>query len=229
MIITIDGQIATGKSTVAKGLAREIGYIFMDTGAMYRCLTYAALKKQVNLDNPQVLAQFLHDFKFVMRIKHEAKHYFVDDEDVTDKIRLAEVTAAVSQVSAKKEVREKLVALQRELTQGVNCVVEGRDMGSVVFPNAEIKVFLTGRPEVRAKRRYDELKAKYPDASVNLTLEQTLQEINQRDHYDMNREISPLRQPPGALVVDTSDKTIGDVILEILEYKDSLKTRRPST
>lgn len=229
MIITIDGQIATGKSTVAKALAREIGYIYVDTGAMYRCLTYAALKRKINLDNPEELAQFLHDFKFVMRIKHETKHYFVDNEDVTDKIRLGDVTAAVSRVSAIKEVREKLVALQRELAEGVNCVVEGRDMGTVVFPRAEIKVFLSGRPEVRAKRRFDELKAKYPEESTNLTMEQTLQEINQRDTHDMNREISPLKQASDALVVDTSDKSIGDIVLEILEYKDSLKTRRPKT
>lgn len=227
MIITIDGQIATGKSTVAKALAREIGYIFMDTGAMYRCLTYAVMKRKINVDNPEELAQFLKNFKFVMRIKHETKHYFVDDEDVTDKIRLGEVTAAVSKVSAIKEVREKLVALQRELAEGVNCVVEGRDMGTIVFPQAEIKVFLTGRPEVRAKRRYDELKQKFPQESENLTMEQTLQEINDRDAYDMNRAIAPLKQPAGALVVDTSDKTISDIVLEILEYKDTLKTRRP--
>lgn len=226
MIITIDGQIATGKSSVAKALAREIGYIYIDTGAMYRCLTYAALKKKVNVDNPEELARFLQDFKFVMRIKHEVKHYFVDEEDVTDKIRQTEVTAAVSKISAIKEVREKLVALQRELASGVNCVVEGRDMGSVVFPNADIKVFLTGRPEVRAKRRFDELKSKFPNECLNLTLDQTLQEINQRDAYDMNRDISPLKQPSGAFVVDTSDKSIGDVVLEILEYKDSLKARR---
>lgn len=226
MIITIDGQIATGKSTIAKALAREIGYIYMDTGAMYRCLTYAALKKKVNVDNPEELAQFLSDFKFVMRIMHETKHYFVDNEDVTDKIRLSEVTAEVSKISAIKEVREKLVTLQRELAEGVNCIVEGRDMGSVVFPEAGLKIFLTGRPEIRAKRRFDELKAKFPEETANLTLEQTLKEINERDHYDMNRPISPLKQPTGAFVVDTSDKTIQDVVLEILEHRDSLKTRR---
>lgn len=229
MIITIDGQIATGKSTIAKTLAREIGYIYMDTGAMYRCLTYAVLKKHIDVDNPEELAKFLREFKFVMRIKHEAKHYFVDNEDVTDKIRLGDVTAAVSKVSAIKEVREKLVALQRELAEGVNCVIEGRDMGTTVFPEAGLKVFLTGRPEVRAKRRFDELKSKFPEESANLTIEQTLKEINERDHYDMNRSISPLKQPAGAFVVDTSDKSIQDIVLEILEYKDSLKTRRSKT
>lgn len=225
MIITIDGPIATGKSTIAKALAKELGYIYFDTGAMYRCLTYGILRDKVDIHNPQALVQFLKNFTFDIKIKLGEKRYYVDHEDVTEKIRNAEVTASVSKVSAIREVREKLVAMQRQFAIGVNAVFEGRDMGTVVFPNAQIKVFLTGRPEVRAKRRFEELRAKFPEEMKHLTLEQTIDEINKRDAYDMNREISPLKQAEDALVLDTSDLSIADIVFHILEFKDTLKTR----
>ena len=129
MIITIDGPIATGKSTIAKRLANEIGYIYFDTGAMYRCLTYGMIKNKVNSDDPQALAQFLKDFVFEIKIKRGDRLYFVEGEDVTLKIRGSEVTSHVSKISAIPAVREKLVALQREWAVGVNAVFEGRDMG----------------------------------------------------------------------------------------------------
>ncbi len=135
------------------------------------------------------------------------------------------MTNHVSKVSAIKAVREKLVALQRQLAVGVNAVFEGRDMGTVVFPDAHVKVFLTGRPDVRAKRRYDELKSKFPEDTKDLTLAQTLKEINDRDAYDMTREISPLRQADNALVIDTSDLSIKEIVLLITEYRDSLKAK----
>ncbi len=225
MIITIDGPIATGKSSIAKALAQELGYIYFDTGAMYRCLTYGVLKQGVDVDNKEALDSFLAHFNFDIKLKHGEKRYFVGDEDVTDAIRGAEVTNLVSKISAMKVVREKLVTLQRDFAIGVNAVFEGRDMGTVVFPNAQIKVFLTGRPEVRAKRRFDELRAKFPEATKDLTLEQTLDEINRRDAYDMSREISPLKQAADAYVIDTSNLSIADIVFNILEYKDTLKTR----
>lgn len=225
MIITIDGPIATGKSTIAKALAREIGYIYFDTGAMYRCVTYGILKNKVNVDNPEQLKKFLESFNFEIKIKHGERRYFVESEDVTDKIRLDEVTSTVSKVSALHPVREKLVALQREHAVGVNAVFEGRDMGTVVFPEAQVKVFLTGRPAVRAKRRFDELKNKYPEQTKDLTLEKALEDLNRRDNLDTTRELSPLKQAPDALVVDTSDLTIDEIILKILEFKDTMKTR----
>lgn len=225
MIITIDGPIATGKSTIAKALAREIGYIYFDTGAMYRCVTYGILKHQINFDDPESLKHFLDTFSFEIKIKHGDRHYFVDQEDVTDRIRLDEVTTAVSKVSAIRSVREKLVALQREHAVGVNAVFEGRDMGTVVFPDAQVKIFLTGRPEVRAKRRFDELKNKYPEESKDLTLEKALEDLNRRDKYDTTREESPLKQAPDALVIDTSDLSVEEIIFRILEFKDTMKTR----
>lgn len=225
MIITIDGPIATGKSTIAKKLAQKIGYIYFDTGAMYRCLTYAILKHNVNIDNPQDLDQFLKEFNFQIKVKHGDRFYYVDNEDVSLKIRGEEVTANVSKISAIGAVRDKLVLLQRELAVGVNAVFEGRDMGTVVFPNAQLKIFLTGRNEVRAARRFAELKAKFPEETANLTQEKVLEEINKRDDYDSHRELSPLIQAEDACVVDTSNLTVDEIILKILEFKDTIKTR----
>lgn len=225
MIITIDGPIATGKSTIAKTLARELGYIYFDTGAMYRCLTYGIMKNKINPDDLAALEEFLKNFAFDIKIKLGEKKYYVENEDVTEKIRGSEVTSQVSKVSALKPVRDKLVALQRQHSIGVNAVFEGRDMGTVVFPKAEVKVFLTGRPVVRAKRRFDELRSRFPEETKNLTMEKVLEEINQRDAYDTNRELSPLKQAPDALVIDTSELSVSDIIFTILEYKDTLKTR----
>lgn len=229
MIITIDGSIGTGKSTVAKKLAAEIGFIFFDTGAMYRCLTYGVLKNKIDINDAAALANFLKNFTFEIKIKHGERHYLVEGEDVTLKIRGAEVTSNVSRVSAVSAVRDKLVALQRELAVGVNAVFEGRDMGTVVFPQAQLKIFLTGRPEVRAARRLAELKAKFPEESANLTLEQSIKEINARDESDSTREIAPLKQAEDACVIDTSDMTIDEVILKVLEYKDTIRTRLKKT
>lgn len=224
MIITIDGPIATGKSSIAKALAKEIGYIYFDTGAMYRCVTYGILQEQINPDNPEELKKFLQNFHFEIKIKAGDKHYFVSGEDVTNKIRGEEVTSAVSKISALPEVREKLVALQRHHAEGVNAVFEGRDMGTVVFPQAELKIFLTGKPEIRAKRRYEELRAKFPTETAQLTLEQTLEEISRRDAYDTTRTISPLKKAPDAHEIDTSNLSVAEIVLLILEYRDSMKT-----
>lgn len=227
MIITIDGPIATGKSSIAKALAKEIGYIYFDTGAMYRCLTYGILKEKVNPDNAQELLDYLERFHFDIKIKQGDKHYFVENEDVTDKIRGDEVTSNVSKVSAIPAVREKLVALQRKHAEGVNAVFEGRDMGTVVFPKAFLKIFLTGSLEVRAKRRFDELRAKFPKETEELTLAHTLEEINRRDQYDINRENSPLKKAPDAYEIDTSNLSIREIVTIILEHRDALKTKLP--
>lgn len=221
MIITIDGPIATGKSSVAKHLATRLGYIFFDTGAMYRVVTFGVLKHRVNYSDPEELKKLLDNFVFNFKIQHGEKHYFVDNEDVTEKIRSNEVTANVSKIAALKAVRAKLMVLQREMAEGVNAIFEGRDMGSVVFPNADLKIFLSGRLEERAKRRFQELKEKFPDQAVNMTLEKLKEEIQARDYYDSHREIAPLVQAEDAYVIDTSDLSIEDVVDKIIEYKDS--------
>lgn len=228
MIITIDGPIATGKSSIAKKLSEQIGYIFFDTGAMYRCLTYALIKHKVNIDHLEELKKFLETFNFHIKIHHLERRYIVEDEDVTNQIRGKEVTALVSKVAALGAVRDKLVALQRELSLGVNAVFEGRDMGTIVFPNAHLKIFLTGRPEVRARRRFEELRAKFPEETKNLTVEETLEDLLQRDTYDSTREISPLQKAPDAFEVDTSDLSLEEIVDRILDIKASLKAHKIS-
>lgn len=220
MIITIDGPIATGKSTIAKKLAQKLGFIHFDTGAMYRCLTYALIKDKVDVEDPKKLEQFLETFIFDIKLINGEKHYFVSHEDISDKIRKEEVTSLVSKISAIGSVRKKLVALQREWGEsGVNAVFEGRDLGTVVFPHAPLKIFLYGRPEVRAKRRYEELRAKFPEDTKELSLEKTIEDINRRDLYDSTREISPLKQADDAHLIDTSDLTIEEIVNKIIQLK----------
>lgn len=223
MIITIDGPVATGKSTVAKKLANAIGYIYFDTGAMYRSLTYAILKENINIENREELESFLKRFDFDIKIKHGERRYLVGQEDVTDLIRLDNITSQVSRISANPTVREKLVEYQRSLAKGVNAVFEGRDMATVVFPDAGLKIFLTGRLEVRAARRFEELKAKFPEQSKDLTLEKAMEDVQARDEYDSKRDVAPLVKAADAFEVDTSDLTVDEVIYRILEIKDLRK------
>ncbi len=225
MIITIDGATGTGKSTVAKTLASNLGYVFFDTGAMYRCVTYGILKHKININDAATLDAFLKDFEFKVRIRFGERYYYVDNEDISLKIRGTEVTSKVSQISAIPAVRAKLVDLQRKLAIGVNAVFEGRDMGTVVFPDAQLKIFLTGSIEVRAARRLAELRAKFPEESHVLTLEQLIKDITNRDTTDSTRETSPLKPASDACVIDTTNLTIDQVVLKILEFKDSIKTR----
>jgi len=138
------------------------------------------------------------------------------------------VTSLVSQVATIPEVREKLVGIQRQWAVGVNAIFEGRDMGTVVFPKAELKIFLTGRPEVRATRRLAELKTRFPEEMKDLTLDQALEDINRRDVIDSTREISPLKKADDAFAIDTSELTPDEIVMKILECKDSLKGRKSS-
>lgn len=225
MIITIDGPVATGKSAVAKKLAAAIGFIFFDTGAVYRTITYGLLKKKIDFHRPEELVPFLSSFELEMKVVRGEKTYFFEKEDITKKIRGSEVTQIVSEIAAIKMVREKVALILKDISHGVNAVFEGRDMGTVIFPEAALKVFLTGRPEVRAQRRFDEIKNKYNEEFKDFDFQKCLEETNKRDLYDMTRENSPLRQAEDAYVIDTSDLTIDEVVKEILDYKDSLKTK----
>jgi CMP/dCMP kinase len=229
MIITIDGPVATGKSTLAKRLASSIGYIYYDTGAMYRTVTYGILQEHIDIDNPEQLQDYLQNkFACDIRMKLGERRYFLGKEDVTDKIRFQHVTSEVSRISANPKVRDKLMETQREMSKGVNAVFEGRDMGTIVFPDAGLKIYLTGRPEVRAKRRFDELKAKYPEDSKDLTLEMALKDIEARDSYDSKRDVAPLVKANDAFEIDTSDLTEDEIVYKILELKDTRKTKIPA-
>lgn len=218
MIITLDGKVATGKSTIAKMVAEAIGFIYFDTGAMYRALTYGLLKKNVSIEDAPPLQYFLESFTFDIKNHKGHRRYFFEQEDISEAIRGEKVTSIVSSVSALRPVREKLVAIQREMAVGINAVFEGRDMGTVVFPQATLKVFLTGDSAVRAKRRYEELVTKFPEEKAHLSLESCLAEIEKRDALDSTRENSPLREPEGALVIDTTLLSPKEVVKKILDH-----------
>lgn len=215
MIITIDGPAGTGKSTVAKKVAQQLNFIYCDTGAMYRAVTYFMHQNRIAVDDHLQLEKLLEDFSFRIEEIDGKKYYFANGEDVTEKIRSRRVTADVSAVSAVGVVRDKLVVVQRRFAEGSDAVFEGRDMGTVVFPDANLKIFLTATPEVRAERRYLELKAttKMP---LKMTFDEVLADIIRRDNYDSSREISPLKQAEDAVVVDTSYMTINEVITAII-------------
>ena len=209
IIVAIDGYSSCGKSTIAKALAKYAGYTYVDTGAMYRATALYALRSMPNL------AQSGKDFKnedIVSILKNiqigfvqteEGQHVTLNGEDVERYIRTLEIGNLASQISTIKEVRAFLVAQQQEMGKQKGIVMDGRDIGTVVFPNAELKLFLTASPEVRAQRRYDELKVK----GENPVWEDVLADVNDRDYRDTHRAESPLRQAEDAVVVDNSQMT----------------------
>lgn len=204
--IAIDGHSSCGKSTMAKDLAREIGYIYVDTGAMYRCVTLYALRHglfapdgAVNEERLRALLDDI-DISFTLNAATGRPDACLNGENVEGEIRSMEVSARVSGVAALPFVREKLVAAQRKMGRDKGVVMDGRDIGTTVFPDAELKVFVTASPEVRARRRYEELKAKGQAAPF----EEVLANVNARDYADSHRAASPLRQAPDALTLDNS-------------------------
>lgn len=216
-IITIDGPAGSGKSAVAKAVAEALGFLHVDTGAMYRAVTYAVLSHRLRTTDEISMETLLEAFSFTIRGSGSARRYLLGEEDVTEAIRSSAVTGLVSEVAAMPQVRQRLVALQREIGQQENAVFEGRDMGTVVFPNARLKIFLTASPEVRARRRYAELQATHPQQLQDKSFESLLQDINRRDLYDSTRSLSPLKADPQAKVIDTSELTIQQVVDKIID------------
>lgn len=212
MIITIDGPAGTGKTTVARLVAEKLGFLFFDTGAMYRAVAYGLIQRKIDFKDASALEAFLKQFHFEIRSEKGAKKYFMDGEDVTDVIRTPEVNRHVSEVSAHVLVRNALLAIQREFGKGKNAVFEGRDMGTVVFPKADLKIFLTARAPVRVERRYKEFKEK----RVLADEAEVMRELLERDQKDSTREIAPLKQAEDAYLIDTSDITIDEVVSIIL-------------
>jgi CMP/dCMP kinase len=224
MIITIDGPAGTGKTTVAKNLAQELGYTYFDTGSMYRAITYGIIQNKIDPDDENALQAFLKSHPVTIETHFNEKRIFLAGIDVTSKIRTQEVTDLVSKVASLRAVRDTLVATQRLLSKGVNAVFEGRDMGSVVFPDADIKIFLTASLEVRAKRRYNELIAKHPE-DTTLTLNGILADIDRRDKYDASRDISPMKQADDSILIDTSNLSCDDVINCIINITKDLQDK----
>lgn len=216
--IAIDGPASSGKSTVAKILAKEFNYIYTDTGAMYRAITYLAIKHQVPFADEERLVKLIHDYPLSFVQKTDGQHVLVADQDVTAEIRQPDVTQAVSEVSAHQKVREALVSIQRKIGENGGVVMDGRDIGTAVLPNAEVKIFLVASVTERAQRRYKENIEK----GIPSVLETLTQEIQARDHYDSTRKVSPLKQAVDAVRIDTTGKSIPEVVQAI---KDIVKEK----
>lgn len=206
--IAIDGPSAAGKSTIARRLARECDYIHLDTGAMYRCIAYKALNQGVALDDEAALGGLIDQTEIRLTPQGQV---FLDGEEMKDKIRSDAVSMAASQVSSWKIVRQKLVERQQKMARDKGVVMDGRDIGTVVLPDAEIKIFLTASPQARAQRRFLENQQK----GISSDYQQLVAEIAQRDKQDTERVNSPLRQAEDAVGIDTSEMTIDEVVAAI--------------
>ena len=210
--IAIDGPAGAGKSTIARLVAKEKGFIYVDTGAMYRGLAVHFLKKGIQPEDTEKIKEACRDAQVSIGYEEGQQQVYLNGENITSQLRREEVGNIASKSSAIPEVREKLLSLQRDLARRQNVVMDGRDIGTCVLPDADVKVYLTASSRTRAKRRYDELTAR----GVPCDLEQIEQDIIERDSRDMNREISPLRQAEDAVLVDSSDMTIRQVADAIL-------------
>lgn len=207
--IAIDGFSSSGKSTIAKDLAKEIGYIYIDSGAMYRAVTLYAIEHglfKANEIDTETLKGRMQDIHISFRLNPETQrpNTYLNGVNVEDRIRNMEVSAKVSPISTLGFVREEMVRQQQEMGKAKGIVMDGRDIGTTVFPDAELKIFVTASPETRAERRYEELKAKGQKASY----EEILENIKERDFIDQNREISPLRKADDAILLDNSTMSI---------------------
>ena len=215
MIIAVDGPAGSGKSTISKLLAKELGLVYLDTGAMYRLFTLKMLKENISFSDSDKINELLEN----LNINIENDRFYLDEKDVSEEIRKTDVAENVSKTAAIDEVREKMVSLQREFSKSKNVILDGRDIGTVVFPEADIKIFLVADPRERAERRFKELKAK----GENISLDSIYENILKRDKLDSTRENSPLKKANDAIEVDTTGKNIEEVkniILKLYINKD---------
>jgi len=215
MIIAVDGPAGSGKSTISKLLAKELGLVYLDTGAMYRLFTLKMLKENVSFFDSHKIDELLEN----LNINIENDRFYLDGKDVSEEIRKTDVAANVSKTAAIKEVREKMVNLQREFSKSKNVILDGRDIGTVVFPEADIKIFLVADAKERAERRFKELHEK----GENISLDSIYENILKRDRLDSTRENSPLKKANDAIEVDTTGKNIEEVkniILNLYINKD---------
>ena len=216
--IAIDGPAGAGKSTIAKRLAKELGYIYVDTGAMYRAMAYYFLKNHISAEDENRIAAACEHVDITIRYQDGEQQVILNGENVNGVIRNEEGGNMASSTSVYPVVRKKLVELQQQLAVKENVIMDGRDIGTVVLPNADVKIYLTASSKVRAKRRYDELTSK----GEVCDLEQIEQDIIDRDYRDMNRETSPLKQADDAVLLDSSDLDIDGVVEKM---KEIIKSR----
>lgn len=211
--IAIDGPAGAGKSTVAKAVAKELGFVYVDTGAMYRAIGLDCVRKGIDLDNEEKVVADVENAEVSISYIDGAQAVILNGEDVSALIRTPQIGEAASKVSSYKRVREILVELQQKLTATTDVVMDGRDIASVVLPNADVKIYLDAAVSVRAKRRYDELIYKGQNADLKAIEE----DVKERDYRDMHRENSPLVRVPEAILVDSSYMTVEDVVNTIVK------------
>lgn len=216
MIVAVDGPAGSGKGTVTKRIEKELGFLNLDTGATYRCVALQVLRENVSLKDEEKIIKIANDIDIKIDNTGDKDIILLNGEDVSKEIRAKEVTSIVSQVSSIIPVREKMVEVQRKLANGKNVIVEGRDIGTVVFPNANIKIYLDASEEVRAKRRYEE----NIQNGINTTYEEVLENVKMRDYNDMHKKFGALKKAEDAIVVDSTNLTIDEVVEKI---KDIIK------
>ena len=213
MQVAIDGPASSGKSTISKLIAKENHFVYLDTGAMYRVVTLAVLRNKISIDNHEAIEKLVQTIEIGFSMQDGKQSVFMNKEDVTDEIRSLEVTKNVSAVSAVKEVRTRLVHLQREIAENHSIIMDGRDIGTVVLPQADIKIFLVASVEERAKRRFIENQEK----GIEISYEELVEDIRRRDYIDSTRKESPLKKAEDAIEIDTTTMTIEEVVSTVTE------------
>ena len=213
MIVAVDGPAGSGKGTVTKRIEKELGFLNLDTGATYRCVALQVVRKKLNLEDTDEIVKIANEIDIKIDNSGDKDIILLNGEDVSKEIRTKEVTAVVSQISSIIPVRERMVEVQRQLAVGKNVIVEGRDIGTVVFPNADVKIYLDASEEIRAKRRYEE----NIQNGMNTTYEEILENVRMRDYNDMHKEVGALKVADDAIVVDSSNLTIDEVVEKIKE------------
>lgn len=210
-IVAVDGPAGSGKGTVTKRIEKELGLVNLDTGATYRCVALDAIRHGFKAEDEEKIIKMLNDINIKIEKKDGKDVIFLNGEDVSKEIRDLPVTKMVSQISSIIPVREKLIEIQRGLAKGKNVIAEGRDIGTVVFPDANLKIYLDANEKIRAERRYKE----YLENGVSTTYEEVLESIKTRDMNDKNKKFGALKKADDAIVVDTSNKTIDEVTEEV--------------
>ena len=212
LIVAIDGPAGAGKSTVAKRLAHKLGYTYMDTGAMYRAFAWKVMQDEIDLEDETSLRKILSETKIDLKKDNGQLRVFLDEVDITDRIRTPVLSQMASKVSTLRAVRERMVELQRAIGREGGVVVEGRDIGTIVFPKAEVKIYLDASSQERARRRFEELKAQ----GKGINLKETLKEMEERDRRDQEREVAPLRKAKDAVVIDSTQLDAEGVMERIM-------------
>lgn len=219
MIVAIDGPAGSGKGTITKNVERKLGFLNLDTGATYRCVALETLRNNLRLDQETEIIKIAKNIKIEINNKRDKDIIYLNGEDVSTKIREKEVTAIVSQVSSIISVREEMVKVQRNLAKGKNVIVEGRDIGTVVFPNADLKIYLDASEEIRAQRRYKENQEK----GIDMTYEEVLENVRMRDYNDMHKKVGALKKAEDAIIIDSTNLTIEEVTDKVIEEIEKSK------